>query len=111
MEGQNVEWQANQTKSQGNELAIPAAQAPWRDVVAYALSFDGIQFFGNVEKLRLFAVNCIESYKEYGILKDLSKEEIRSVLYYFAKTHEEEKSPPTGKDLKFILSLIDRLKN
>jgi hypothetical protein len=110
LESQNVEWQANQLKVNLGQVAIPSSQAPWKDVVSFALDFDGVQFFGSVEKLRLFATNCIESYKEYGMLKDLNNDEIRSVLFYFAKTHEEEKSPPTGKDLKFILLLIEKLK-
>ncbi|MEM7552239.1 MAG: hypothetical protein AAF363_21320 [Bacteroidota bacterium] len=74
----------------------------WKDLLEHALAFDGKEFFGDASKLRLFAVNCLESYQEYGMVKDCSQEELRSVLYYFGKKYESEKSPPVGNEMRFL---------
>lgn len=90
---------------------VPGLTDSWSSILKYSLSFDGKEFFGDAVKLRVFSVNCFESYQEYGIINTYSINELRSVLFYFGKQYEEERSAPTGKELQFIHLLLEKIKD
>jgi hypothetical protein len=93
-----------------DKQGIPTIMDAWEDVLAYALSFDGKAFFGDAHKLRVFSQNCLESYKEYGIINTYSSKELRAILYYFGRNFENDKCAPTGKDLQFIHLIIKKIR-
>jgi hypothetical protein len=88
---------------------IPKPFDPWEQICSYALSFDGKSFFGDAAKLRVFAVNCLESYKEYGKVNSYTINELRSILYYFGKFYEQESHAPHGKELQFLHLLVQKI--
>ena len=106
-ETQNHRIVANQEL---NPADVPELRSGWKEVVQFALSYDGVQYFGDADKLRLFANNCLESYKEYGFTRKFDLDEMRALLFFFAKKYDDEKSPPTGQDMKFVLVLLEKMK-
>jgi hypothetical protein len=82
----------------------------WKDILKLCLSFEGSHILQDAQKLKMFANNCYESYQEYGHIKEYSEEELKTILFYFGKKYEDEKTPPTGSELKFILFLINKVR-
>ncbi|MCC5919158.1 MAG: hypothetical protein LAT68_00255 [Cyclobacteriaceae bacterium] len=90
---------------------LPATFADWNTIVSFGLSFHNSAYLSEIEKLREFAMNGLESYKEYGFTKKYSLDELRAILYFFAKKSASDNQSPVGTELKFIIQLIDKMHN
>jgi len=89
---------------------IPGFNSTWGHIFEFGLTFDGKSNFKDAEKLRMFAQNSLESYIEYGFTRNYNLDELRAIIYYFAKCYEMEGIPPVGKHLQFIHTILDKIR-
>ncbi len=89
---------------------IPGFNSSWDDIFEFGLSYDGLQLFGDAAKLRMFAVNSLESFQEYGFVRKYNLDELRAIIFYFVKCFELENTPPAGKQLHYIHLILERIR-
>jgi len=89
---------------------IPKTSENWPAIREFFLAYELPEQFAEGDKLRTFAINAWESYLEYGKNKDLDLDELRAIGYYFAKIHDSNSNGPVGQELKYILTVISRIR-
>lgn len=90
---------------------VPGLTSSWEDILRYCLACRQEAYEGHAERLKMLYTNFCEFFEEYGQLRQCTQEELLAVLYYLGKKYEDDKMPPTGKDLKFIHLLLNKRRN
>jgi hypothetical protein len=84
--------------------------ANWNELKAWILELPLPEVFTDMGRLKIFVENFLEYFREYDVLKDCTAEEYQAVLYYFAKTSDENSGSLRGTELNLIIRTLSKIR-
>lgn len=84
--------------------------AEWKDLKASILNLSLPEVFTDMSRLKIFVENFYEYFREYDMLKECTIDEYKAVLYYFAKSNEENAGSLRGTELNIIIRILSRIR-
>jgi hypothetical protein len=95
--------------SQLIEGDLPIRRSTWINIVPFAQSFNGYEYWGSVQKCREVANKGVELHKGN---KDLSQSltDLRTCLFFEARRWKHLEKKPTPAGLKYIHALVEAIR-
>ncbi len=87
---------------------LPTRHTSWINIVPFAQSFNGYEYWGSVKKCREVAHRGVELHKGNNGL-NLSLTDLRTCLFFEARRWKHLEKKPTPSGLKYIHALIDAI--
>jgi len=84
---------------------VPDVQASWRDVVEFALTFDGYNYAGDISKLSRLVRRVRKDYAENSSLKR-SLDDLRACLFLEQRAARWNEYEPKSDDLRYVRALL-----
>jgi hypothetical protein len=95
--------------SQLHETDIPSRRASWIKIVPFALSFNGYEHCGSVQKCRDVAKQGVALHKENQDLNQ-SLTDLRTCLFFEARRWKHLEKKPTPSGLRYIHALLEAIR-
>lgn len=88
---------------------IPSRRAAWIKIIPFALSFNGYEHCGSVQKCRDVARQGVALHKEKQDLNQ-SLTDLRTCLFFEARRWKRLEKKPTPSGLKYIRALLEEIR-
>jgi hypothetical protein len=88
---------------------IPSRRASWIKIVPFALSFNGYEHCGSVQKCRDVAKKGVTRHKENQDLNQ-SLTDLRTCLFFEARRWKHLEKKPTASGLRYIRALLEAIR-
>jgi hypothetical protein len=95
--------------SQLLEEDIPSKRASWLKIIPFALSFNGYEHCGSVQKCRDVAKEGVALHKKNKVLNQ-SLTDLRTCLFFEARRWKHLEKKPTASGLRYIRALIEAIR-
>jgi hypothetical protein len=88
---------------------IPSRRSSWVKIVPFALSFNGYEHCGSVQKCRDVAIQGVTRHKENQDLNQ-SLTDLRTCLFFEARRWKHLEKKPTSSGLRYIRALLEAIR-
>jgi hypothetical protein len=88
---------------------IPSRRAPWIKIIPFALTFNGYEHCGSVQKCRDIARQGVALHKENHDLNQ-SLSDLRTCLFFEARRWKHLEKKPTPSGLRYIRALLEEIR-
>jgi hypothetical protein len=95
--------------SQLHEVDIPTRRASWIKIIPFALSFNGYEHCGSVQKCRDVAKIGVALHKENQDLNQ-SLTDLRTCLFFEARRWKHLEKKPTPSGLRYTRALLEAIR-
>ena len=88
---------------------LPSPRAAWKNIVPFAQSFNGYEYWGSVEKCRQVAKQGVALHKAHQELNQ-SLTDLRTCLFFEARRWKHLEKAPTRAGLEYVRALLGAIR-
>jgi hypothetical protein len=96
-------------RTRSGTIPVPPAGAPWDEISAFALTFNGYQRLGGFRNVSQLNGNALGVWQEEGTLPD-NIDELRAIVFFEQRTWHHIDVEPHGEDRRFVDAVLEELR-
>lgn len=81
----------------------------WHMLKNWISLFELPEMFRDHSRLKIFYQNFLEYYEEYSKIKDCTKEEYLSIIYFLVKSQDDNYKSLHGKELRLLINTLHKV--